>query len=385
MNRFILSLLGVLLSVALNAAPNLIPSPPAIAAEGYILMDADSGEVLIEHNADERLPPASLTKMMTGYVIAYETEKGNVSDDDLVIVSENAWAQNPVFQGSSLMWIEVGTQVRLGDLEKGIVVASGNDACVAVAEHIAGSESAFVDLMNQHAQLLGMSNTLFANSHGLPHPEQYTSARDMAILARALLDYPEHYDLYKVREFTYNGIRQTNRNGLLRRDPSVDGLKTGHTEEAGYCLVTSAAREGMRLISVVMGANGERARERETQKLLSYGFRYFETHKLYSEGDELTQARVWGGAGDEVRMGVDAEVYLTMPRGQRDNLDATMDINQVIKAPVERGEQLGELVVRLGERELLRRPLIAMEAVGQGGLFKRIWDALILFITGLFS
>lgn len=384
MKRVVVALLGMGLGWTASASPTLIPAPPQIAASGYLLMDADSGKVLIEYNADEQLPPASLTKMMTSYVIAYEMEQGNVSGEDLVTVSRNAWAQNPIFTGSSLMWIEVGTQVPLAELEKGIVISSGNDASVAAAEHVAGSESAFVDLMNQHARLLGLDNTHFVNSHGLPHPEQYSSARDMARIARASLRYPEHYALYAVKEFTYNGIRQTNRNRLLWRDPSVDGLKTGHTEEAGYCLVTSAKRDGMRLISVVMGAASEAMRERETQKLLAYGFRYFETHPIYQAGTELSQARVWGGEQDEVRLGVAEAVSLTIPRGQRNHIEAVMNINQVIKAPVAQGEVLGEMVVSLGDEELLRRPLVALDAVEPGSLFKRLWDALLLFVSGWF-
>lgn len=385
MNRIIVALLGMGLGALAQANPSLIPAPPSIAASGYILVDADSGKVLIEHNADERLPPASLTKMMTGYVIAYEMEEGNVSGDDLVTISPNAWAQNPVFQGSSLMWIEVGTKVPLAELEKGIVVSSGNDACVAAAEHVAGSESAFADLMNQHAELLGLTNSHFVNSHGLPHPEQYSSARDMARIAIASLQFPEHYALYSIREFTYNGIRQTNRNRLLWRDPSVDGLKTGHTEEAGYCLVTSAKRDGMRLVSVVMGTASENMRERETQKLLAYGFRYFETHQIYDAGSELGTTRVWGGAADQVRLGVADKVWLTIPRGQRDNIEAVMNINQVIKAPVTAGQDLGEIVIRLGDNELLRRPLVALADVEQGSWIDRLWDAVLLFLTGLFD
>lgn len=385
MKRVVMALVGMGMGLMAEATPSLIPAPPSIAASGYILMDADSGKVLIEHNADERLPPASLTKMMTSYVIAYEMEQGNVGPDDLVTVSPAAWAQNPIFKGSSLMWIEVGAKVPLIELEKGIIVSSGNDACVAAAEHVAGSESAFVDLMNQHAHLMGLTNTHFVNSHGLPDPDQYSSARDMALIARATLQFPEHYALYGIKEFTYNGIRQTNRNRLLWRDPTVDGLKTGHTEEAGYCLVTSALRDGMRLISVVMGTSSENMRERETQKLLAYGFRYFETHQVYAAGAELSQARVWGGEVDTLRLGVADAVTLTIPRGQRNNIEAVMNINQVIKAPVRTGEELGEIVVRLGEEELLRQPLVALEAIEQGSLFKRLWDAMLLFITGLFK
>jgi D-alanyl-D-alanine carboxypeptidase (penicillin-binding protein 5/6) len=367
------------------AQQSLVPAPPAISASGYLLMDADSGEVLIEHNADERLPPASLTKLMTSYVLSYELEQGQVSNSDLVTISKNAWAQNPIFTGSSLMWIEVGKQVTLGDLHKGVVISSGNDASVAVAEYLAGSEDAFAGIMNQHAQMLGLENTHFVNSHGLPHPEHYTSARDLAILARAIIDFPNEYALYSEKEFVYNNIRQNNRNGLLWTDPSVDGLKTGHTNEAGYCLVTSAKREGMRLISVVMGASSERVRERETQKLLSYGFRYFETHHLYSAGTELTKAKVWKGSSADVALGVQDDVYLTIPRGKADDLDAQLIVNEVLTAPIAADSEYGELQVSLDGKLEVSVPLVALESVEEGSIFKRLWDSIVLFFLSLVS
>ncbi|MBB3047183.1 D-alanyl-D-alanine carboxypeptidase (penicillin-binding protein 5/6) [Litorivivens lipolytica] len=372
-----------LLPVLASAQPSLIPAPPQIAAKSWILMDADSGEIITEHNADERLPPASLTKLMTSYVLSYWLENGQVTNDDMVTISKNAWAQNPVFKGSSLMWIEVGKQVALGDLHRGIVVSSGNDASVAVAEYIAGSEKSFAEVMNQHAYQLGMKNTHFVNSHGLPHEEHYSSARDMALLAKGILEYPKEYALYSEREYTYNGIRQTNRNRLLWSDPSVDGLKTGHTEAAGYCLVSSAEREGMRLISVVMGAKSESARERETQRLLAYGFRFFETHHLYTAGTELSTSRVWKGAADNVSLGVKDEVYLTIPRGKHNDLEATLSVDDVVTAPVSEGQEYGELVVSLEGEELVRAPLVALQNVEEGGLVKRLWDAIVLFVLNL--
>lgn len=371
------------LSMAVSAAPAIIPAPPQIAASGYILMDANSGKVIVEHNADEKLPPASLTKLMTSYILSYELEQGNVSNEDMVTISKNAWAQNPKFAGSSLMWIEVGKQVRLEDLHRGVVISSGNDSSVAVAEHLAGSEGAFADVMNQHAQILGMTNSHFVNSHGLPHPDHYMTARDLALLSKAILQFPAEYALYSEKDFTYNNIRQTNRNRLLWKDESVDGLKTGHTEEAGYCLVTSAKRTGMRLISVVMGTSSQSARERETQKLLSYGFRYFETHALYSAGDQLTESPVWAGAEELFALGVERDISLTIPRGQQKALKAVMNIDDVIKAPVTKGKEYGELVVTLSGEELLREPLVALQSVDQGGLFKRLWDAIVLFFKGL--
>ncbi|MFT5604399.1 MAG: D-alanyl-D-alanine carboxypeptidase (penicillin-binding protein 5/6) [Paracoccaceae bacterium] len=370
-------------SLLVVAQPSLIPAAPKLSAQSWILLDADSGEVITSHNADQRQPPASLTKLMTSYVVSYWLENGQIQNDDLVTISKNAWAQNPIFKGSSLMWIEVGKQVTLGDLHRGIVVSSGNDASVAVAEYIAGSEPAFAEVMNQHAAQLGMKNSHFINSHGLPNDKHYSSARDMALLAKGILVYPQEYALYSEKEFSYNGIRQPNRNRLLWSDPTVDGLKTGHTEAAGYCLVSSAKREGMRLISVVMGASSESARERETQRLLAYGFRFFETHHLYTAGSELSKARVWQGAADEVALGVKENVYLTIPRGKHDQLQATLSVDEVLTAPISSGGEYGDLVVSLDGEEVVRVPLVALQSVDQGGLFKRLWDAIVLFVLNL--
>lgn len=382
---YLLFFTTLLVAGLVHAAPSIIPAPPQVSASSYILMDANSGRVITERNADERLPPASLTKLMTSYVLSYELEEGNVSNSDMVSISNNAWAQNPVFAGSSLMWIEVGKQVSLEDLHKGIVISSGNDASVAVAEHLAGSESAFADVMNQHGEIMGMADTHFVNSHGLPHPDHYTTARDLATLSQAILAFPAEYALYSLPDFTYNGIRQTNRNRLLWKDDSVDGLKTGHTEEAGYCLVTSAKKNNMRLVSVVMGTKSQSARETETQKLLSYGFRYFETHQLYSENDELTKAKVWAGEADQLSLGVERDIHLTIPRGKQKALKAVMDITEVIKAPITQGKQYGELVITLDGEELLREPLLALESLETGGLFKQLWDSIVLFIRQFFG
>ncbi len=372
-------LLIFLTSGYLHAATALIPSAPQVAATSYLVMDADTGKVVLSHRADERFAPASLTKMMTSYIVEYELSKGNVSEDDLVLVSEKAWRT----QGSR-MFIKEGTQVRLGDLLRGIIIQSGNDASVAVAEHIAGSESAFADLMNQHANLLGMKNTHFANSTGLPAQDHYSSAEDLAILAKAIIQrFPEHYGIYAEKYFTYNKIRQPNRNKLLWRDRTVDGIKTGHTDEAGYCLVASAKRDGMRLISVVMGTNSEEARAQESQKILAYAFRYFRTHKLYGEGDILNNAKVWGGLQDQVRLGLNEALAVTIPRGQADELQATLDIDKVIKAPVIKGEEYGVVRVTLNDEEVVTVPLVAMEDVSEGGLLKRIWHAIMLFFMSL--
>ncbi len=377
----------VWLGSAALATPRLVPSPPSLPADAYVLVDAGSGRVLAEHNADERLAPASLVKMMTAYILALELDRGNVSHDDMVTISRNAWAQNPVFSGSSLMWIEVGRQVALEDLHRGLLVSSGNDASVAIAEHIAGSEAAFVDLMNQYAEVLGMTNTRFGNVHGLDDRDQYTSARDMVTLTRALMRFPQSYALHSERSYTYNGITTHNRNRLLWRDPSlgVDGVKTGRTGSAGWCLVASAQRGDMRLISVVMNAESWDARERHTQTLLNYGFNHFEGHRPYATGSEVTRHRVWGGAADDVALGVDQDLFLTIPRGRQRDIRAVINVDQVVRAPVAAGDVHGELVVTLDDEELLRSPLVALEAVERGGVLRRLWHAITLFILGLFS
>lgn len=357
----------------------LIPSPPQLAASSWILLDADSGKVLVEHNADERLPPASLTKLMTAYLVERELDRGNITMDDMVEVSEKAWRT-----GGSKMFIEVGAQVSIRDLLYGIIIQSGNDASVAVAEHLAGGEEPFADLMNQHAARLGLSNTNFRNATGLPDDEHYSSARDMALLSRHIInDYPEHYATYAEKYFTYNDIRQPNRNRLLWRDASVDGLKTGHTEAAGYCLVASAKRDDMRLISVVMGTNSEEARAQETQKLLSFGFRYYETLKLYDRGSVLNTPRVWGGEINELRVGVDQDVVMTVPRARNEELTARLDIQGDLEAPIGQGQRVGTLEVRLGEEVVGEQPLVALEVVEEGGFFKKLIDQVQRFFSNL--
>ncbi len=363
------------------AAEQVVPAAPQLAAKAYVLMDADSGRVLVEQISDERLPPASLTKLMTAYIATLEIRKGQISEKDQVTISEHAWRT-----GGSRMFVQVGTQVTLGDLLHGIIIQSGNDASVAVAEHIAGSEDAFADLMNTTAQRLGMTNSHFMNATGLPHPEHYSSARDMAVLARAIINEDaEHYAIYSQKEFLWNNIKQPNRNLLLWRDKTVDGLKTGHTEEAGYCLVASAVREGQRLIAVVFGTNSEQARAAETQKLLTYGFRFFETRKFYQKGAELAQAPVWKGAERQLKAGLAEDLTLTLPRGQLDKLQASMSLQPMIVAPVAAGQEVGKVEVRLGEQVLHSAPLVALEAVEEGGIFRRVWDSIRLFFYGLFN
>ncbi|MDF3917708.1 D-alanyl-D-alanine carboxypeptidase family protein [Salinicola sp. LHM] len=367
---------------ASNPEPEqLIPSPPDLAASSWVLMDASTGQLLVNHNGDQRLPPASLTKMMTAYIVEQEIDGGSISDTDMVSVSENAWRT-----GGSRMFIQEGTQVSVENLLRGVVVQSGNDASVALAEYVAGSESAFADLMNQQAQRLGMQNSHFMNPTGLPHDDHYSSAHDLAILARHIItDFPDHYQVYSEKYFTYNDIRQPNRNRLLWRDPDVDGLKTGHTEAAGYCLVASAKKQDTRLIAVVMGTNSDEARAAETQRLLNYGFRFFQTRKLYDAGSVLNEARIWGGASDTVRLGVQDEVSMTVPRGSADNLTARLNLPETLRAPIQAGQQVGTLEIKSGDEVLGQQPLVALEGVEEGSIFKRVWDSIVLFVTGLFD
>ncbi|MYL26622.1 MULTISPECIES: D-alanyl-D-alanine carboxypeptidase family protein [Halomonadaceae] len=371
--------------IASAAAPlqasSLIPSPPELGADSYILMDIQSGRVLVEKNADQRVAPASLTKMMTAYIADREMEAGRLSMDEETTVSVNAWKT-----GGSRMFLKEGTKVTVRELMHGIIVQSGNDASVALAEHIAGGEGSFAQMMNQQASQLGMDNTHFTNPTGLPDPDMYTTARDMALLSSAKIrDFPDTYDLYSKRHYTYNGIRQPNRNQLLWRDKSVDGLKTGHTDDAGYCLAASAERDGMRLVSVVMGAASEEARARESQQLLNYGFRYYETFRLYEGGEKVTDARVWKGAGDRVDLGIQEDLYLTVPNGAREELEPAVSVESVLEAPIERGEVFGDLTVTHEDSTLAERELVALHSVEQGGLFRRLWDTIKLFFLGLFQ
>ena len=364
-----------------QASAPLIPPAPTVAASSYLLIDADSGKVLTEHNADTPLPPASLTKMMTSYIASMEILKGQLREEDEVLISEKAWRT-----GGSKMFIEVGNRVRVIDLLRGVIIQSGNDASVALAEHIAGSEEAFANLMNSHAQRLGMNNTHFENATGLPGENHVSSARDMAIMAKAIIeDDPEHYAIYKEKEFVWNGIRQPNRNLMLWRDNTVDGLKTGHTDEAGYCLVASAKRDGMRLISVVMGTASEQARAAETQKLLTWGFRFFETRHFYQPDQVVSTARVWAGEQNQVDVGLAEGLILTLPKGQADKLDATITLDSTTKAPIARGDVLGQVEVKLGDDVVHTGPLVALADVERAGLFGRLWDSIRLFFYGLFN
>jgi D-alanyl-D-alanine carboxypeptidase (penicillin-binding protein 5/6) len=380
-SAFVILALALTLAGHAMAQTVLIPSPPQIAGSSYLLMDAKSGRIIMDENSHERLPPASLTKMMTAYIVERELDEGRISKTDMVPISVHAWKT----QGSRT-FLREGTSVPVGTLIKGVIIQSGNDASVALAEFIAGSEGAFVDIMNQQAQLLGMKDTHFENATGLPAENHYSTAYDLAILARAIIrDYPENYSVYAEKQFTYNNIRQPNRNSLLWRDDSVDGLKTGHTEEAGYCLVASAKREDTRLIAVVMGTNSSGARAQEVQKMLNYGFRYYQSERLFTPGQELIQAQVWGGQSDNLSVGLTKDVYVTIPRGSRNDLESTVELDSVIKAPVKAGDELGRVKVSLGGDVLVDQPVLALNDVPEGGFFKRIWDAIKLFFLQLFQ
>ena len=365
------------------AALAALPPPPPLAAKSWVLMDAASGAVLVNHQGSVRLPPASLTKLMTSHVAAMELQRGRLKENDLVLVSEKAWRM-----GGSKMFIMVGNQVAVKDLLQGIIVQSGNDASVALAEHIAGGEDTFAAMMNDEAKRLGMADTRFVNATGWPAEGHYSSALDMAKLARAIiLEDPAHYALYKEKEFVWNDIRQPNRNLLLWRDPSVDGLKTGHTEEAGYCLVASAERNGQRMIAVVFGTDSEEARSQETAKLLGYGFNFFESKVFYRLGETIQTVDVWKGAAASVKAGVASNFAAALPKRAAGGYQARVVLTPGDRvAPIEKGAALGrvELVDAAG-KVVSQAPLVALETVEEGGFFRRMWDGLRLFFRGLFG
>ncbi len=364
-----------------QAATPIIPAPPSLAAKSWLLVDAKTGHVITQYNADQALPPASLTKMMTTYIASEQIASGNINYNDMVRISEKAWRK-----GGSKMYIKEGTEVKLEDLLRGIIIQSGNDASIAIAEYIAGSEDAFADLMNQTALSLGMTSTHFRNATGWPAKDHYTTARDLSLLALATIKHhPEDYSIYSEKEFTYNGIRQPNRNSLLWHDDSVDGIKTGHTEEAGYCLVASAVKNNMRLISVVMGTKSEKDRAAESQKLITYGFRFFETLQSYSKNQELLNAEIWKGSADTIKLGTDQEVWLTIPRGSGDQIEAELEVPELLEAPIAQGEKIGTIKITLNGNTLATKPLIALDTVEQGGLFKRLWHWILLMVKGWIS
>lgn len=382
MNRIKQTVIAAIAAVScFTVQAQIIPAPPQINAKGYFLVDFTTGKVIAKGEADTKLAPASLTKMMTSYVIGLEVENGNISLDDEVTISEKAWAKN--FPDSSKMFIEVGKQVTVEDLNRGIIIQSGNDACVAMAEHIAGSEAAFADLMNAHAQKLGMTNTRFINSHGLDTNEHYTTPRDMATLGVALIrDVPAEYALYAEKSFTYNGIKQYNRNSLLwDENLNVDGIKTGHTSDAGYSLVTSAKKGNMRLVSVVMGTKSERSRATESRKLLNYGFRFFETVTPYKAGDSFVEQRIWMGHKETVSLGILEDTPITIPRGQMKNLKANFELDQTLEAPIQKGVKVGTLFLQLDGEDIAQYPLVTLEEINEGSFFSKIYDYIRLQIS----
>ncbi len=357
------------------------PAPPTIEARSYILMDATDRAVLAELNADERLPPASTTKIMTSFLVEQELKAGKIKSTDLVTISVNAWRQ-----GGSRMFVQEGTQVAVIDLLKGIIIQSGNDASVAMAEHMAGSEAAFADLMNFKAKELGMTNSNFLNSTGLPDPNHYSTARDLAILSQALVTQSaSYYPLNKVRQFTFNNIVQHNRNLLLYRDPTVDGIKTGFTDAAGYCLVASALRNGTRLIAVVMGASSPGKRADAAQALLNYGFRFFETRTIYTAGQELQKLPMWFGEQDIIAVGVNQSVVMTIPRGQEKLITTQVVANKDIRGPIKKGQVLGKITVSFNGTVRNHIPLVALTDVKKAGFFKGVWQHIYLFFLGLFN
>jgi len=380
--RYSLHLLPVLLLTIMSAtianAANkiLIPAAPSVAAKSFILLDFNSGKVLAEKNADVRLSPASLTKIMTVYVVFRELQNGHLTLDEKVTISKKAWQT-----GGSRMFVEVNKQVAIEDLLQGVIIQSGNDASVALAEHVAGDEATFSAMMNQHAERLGMLDSHFENSMGLPKKNHYTTARDLAKLTTAVIsEFPEYYRWDSQKEFTYNNITQPNRNKLLWRDKSVDGVKTGYTEKAGYCMIASAIREEMRLISVVMGTASANARANESQSLLNYGFRFFETHKLYAGNDALNEARIWKGDSKKLPLGLVDDLFVTIPRRHYNDLKAEVNINKKIIAPVKKGENLGSVNVSLAGDVVANMPLVALKTVSKGGFVDRLYDEAMLMM-----
>lgn len=357
----------------LQPAPT--PPPPSITGSAWLLMDYATGQVLAGENIDTRVEPASITKVMTSYVAAAELKAGKINAADLVTISENAWRSGGAGTDGSTSFMPLGSQVKFDDLLHGMIVQSGNDASIAIAEHVAGSEEAFAALMNQYAQRLGMSGSHFVNAHGLSNAEHYSTARDIAVLSQALIrDFPDEYAYYKLKEYTFNNIRQHNRNSLLWRDASVDGIKTGHHSGAGYCLATSALRDDQRLISVVMGSTSEKLRADDSQALLNWGFRFYETHTLYAAAAQVAEVKLWKGKSDTVALGLVTPLRITLPRGRYNDLKPTMDVPAQLLAPVGKGQRVGTLRVSLDDNVLVERPLVALDDIAEGGLFKRLND-----------
>jgi len=359
-------------SHTIYAAKKGKPTAPDIQAVGYILVDFNSGQVLLEKNADQRMEPASLTKMMSAYVVFSIIKSGDISLSDMITVSKRAWRMK-----GSRMFVEAGKRVSVEELLKGMVIQSGNDATIALAEHVAGSEEDFVIMMNAYASKLGLVDTHFYNSTGLPHSDHYSTPRDMATLGKSIIrDFPNHYRTFSIKVFKYNKIEQKNRNRLLWSNKYVDGIKTGHTESAGYCLVASAIRNNMRLISVVLGTKSKKARERESHKLITYGFRFYETHKLYAAKEPLTNVRIWKGQSKVLPLGLTEDLFITIPKGEYQNLDASMSINAEIVAPVGQGNTYGTVNITLGSKNYAVRKLIALTDIPAGSFIQNIIDTI---------
>jgi len=378
----LLLLLPAFLQAQVPPPPGMpTPAAPQLGASSYILMDFNSGEILVQHEPQARVEMASITKLMTSYLVFQELANGDVALEDIVTVSENAWRTI-----GSRMFLEPGMQVSIEDLLRGLIIQSGNDASVALAEHLAGTETSFAEVMNYYAQQLGMNNTNFENSTGLPAENHYSTAHDTALMSIAIIrDFPEYYRWYSEKEFNFNNIRQHNRNNLLWRDPAVDGLKTGHTEAAGYCLAASAKRDGMRLISVVMGSSSEQSRASESQSLLNYGFRFFETIQLYQAGQELAQGQVWKGETEQVPLGLAEDMFISIPRGRYDDLVPRIEMQPELTAPLIAGQEVGRLNIYLGNELVAGRSLVTLSAVAPGGFFSRAWDGMRLWMGGMFG
>ena len=364
-----------------HSNPMITPTPPTLNAKAYILIDVNSGKIIAEKNSEEKLPPASLTKMMTLYVLSNALKNEQIHLQDTVRVTQEAWKT-----GGSRMFVKAGQQVPVEELLKGIIVDSGNDACVAMAEHVGGGESGFSDIMNQQAQNLGMTNSHFTDSTGLPNPKLYTTAKDLAILGRALInDYPEYYHWYQQKWFTFNGIRQPNRNRLLWRDSQVDGVKTGHTSEAGFCLVSSAKRDDMRLLAVVLGSPSDTVRADDSERLLNYGFRFFETHQLYKAQKPITELPLYIGKTDKISVGLQEDQYVTSPSGQYQRLTINTKVPKYLQAPLKKGDKVGDLLIQYDNATVSNQPLYALQDAPKGGFFTRMKDSLRLTFKGWFS
>ena len=360
-----------------------VPPAPTLNAKSWVLMDYSSGQILAGNDVDARVEPASITKVMTSYVVAAQLAAGKIKLDDDVFISENAWRGGGASTDGSTSFLALSSKVKLKDLLYGMIIQSGNDAAIALAEHTAGSEQTFAALMNQYAQQLGMAGTHYVNPSGLPAPDEYTTARDIATLSRALIrDFPEEYKIYAIKEFEWNGVKQNNRNSLLWRDASVDGIKTGHTKEAGFCLATSAKRGDQRLIAVVMGAGSEKERADSNQTVLNYGFRFFETHKVYDAHKALSTPVLWKGAADTVALGVADDVLITLPRGRYNDLKASMDLPSRLIAPFAKDQKVGTLKIALDGKTLVERPLVSIADAPEGGMWRRFSDGVALWFKG---